>query len=142
LIVYADTSFITAVYLRDMHSQEAYRRMATSPNLRISPLNRAELANALYRQLFLKRVSEIDARRAWANFELDCRSGVLQTVAFPDACWNVVVDLARRFGPTLGVRTLDSLHVACALELTADKFWTFDERQAKLAEAVGLDVTP
>ena len=52
------------------------------------------------------------------------------------------VDLARRYGPTLGVRTLDSLHVACALELGADKFWTFDERQAKLAEAVGLDVSP
>jgi predicted nucleic acid-binding protein len=36
------------------------------------------------------------------------------------------------------VRTLDSLHVACALELKADRFWTFDERQAKLARARGL----
>jgi len=33
---------------------------------------------------------------------------------------------------------LDSLHVACALELKADRFWTFDERQAKLAKAEGL----
>jgi predicted nucleic acid-binding protein len=36
------------------------------------------------------------------------------------------------------VRTLDSLHVASALELKADRFWTFDERQAKLAKVVGL----
>ena len=55
--------------------------------------------------------------------------------------WETSIDLARRFGPTLGVRTLDSLHVACALELRAQKFWTFDERQAKLAEAAGLDTT-
>jgi hypothetical protein len=31
--------------------------------------------------------------------------------------------------------------VACALELRAERFWTFDERQAKLAEAVGLDAS-
>jgi predicted nucleic acid-binding protein len=64
------------------------------------------------------------------------------TQGLPEDAWSVCSDLARRYGPTLGVRTLDSLHVACALELKADKFWTFDERQAKLAEAVGLDVTP
>jgi predicted nucleic acid-binding protein len=33
------------------------------------------------------------------------------------------------------------LHVACALEMNVQKFWTFDDRQAKLAEAVGLDTT-
>lgn len=55
--------------------------------------------------------------------------------------WETSINLARRFGPTLGVRTLDSLHVACAMELSAQKFWTFDERQAKLAEAAGLDTT-
>jgi predicted nucleic acid-binding protein len=36
------------------------------------------------------------------------------------------------------VRTLDSLHVACALELKAGRFWTFDERQGKLARGEGL----
>ena len=56
--------------------------------------------------------------------------------------WETCIDLSKKYGPTLGVRTLDSLHVACALELKADKFWTFDERQAKLAEAVGLDTNP
>jgi predicted nucleic acid-binding protein len=39
------------------------------------------------------------------------------------------------------VRTLDSLHVACALELKAERFWTFDDRQARLAEVVGLDTS-
>jgi hypothetical protein len=28
--------------------------------------------------------------------------------------------------------------VACALELKAERFWTFDRRQAKLARVAGL----
>jgi predicted nucleic acid-binding protein len=139
LIVYADTSFLISVYLSDAHSNEADRRMAVRPNLPISPFGRAELANAIYRQVFLRRVSEIDARRVWEKFEFDYRSGLLKAAALPETAWNVIVDLARRFVPTLGVRTLDTLHVACALELRAEKFWTFDERQEKLAQAVGLD---
>jgi predicted nucleic acid-binding protein len=47
-------------------------------------------------------------------------------------------DFARHCGPKLGLRTRDSLHVACALELKAGRFWTLDERQAKLAKAQGL----
>jgi hypothetical protein len=50
----------------------------------------------------------------------------------------VRVDLGRRHGHRFGVRTLDTCTVACALPLQAEQFWTFDERQAKLAKAVGL----
>jgi len=56
----------------------------------------------------------------------------------PENAFELCADLARRYGPKLGTRTLDSLHVASALELKAGQFWTFDERQAKLAKAVGL----
>jgi predicted nucleic acid-binding protein len=51
---------------------------------------------------------------------------------------DLCADLGRRYGPKLGMRTLDTLHVACALKLKADSFWTFDERQMKLAKAMGL----
>jgi predicted nucleic acid-binding protein len=59
-------------------------------------------------------------------------------VSMPESVFDVCADLARRHVPRLGLRTLDSLHVACALQLKAEQFWTFDERQAKLAKAVGF----
>jgi predicted nucleic acid-binding protein len=62
-------------------------------------------------------------------------------VSFPAGTFARSIDLTKRFGSTLGVRTLDSLHVGCALELKAERFWTFDDRQVRLAEAVGLDTT-
>ena len=140
--VYADSSFLTANYLSDVHSSEVDRRMAARPSLLITPFVRAEFASAIYRQVFLQRVSVFDAKRAWGNFDLDNQSGVLRPVEFPEAAWITIIDLVVRYVPTLGVRTLDSLHVACALELKTDKFWTFDERQEKLAQAVGLDTNP
>src|SRR5215831_18447527 len=58
----------------------------------------------------------------------------------PDNAFEVCGDLGRRYGPKLGVRTLDSLHVACALELKTQRFLTFDDRKRKLAKAAGLDL--
>jgi len=73
-----------------------------------------------------------------ARLEDHQRTGRWIVLPMPELAFDLCADLARRCGPKLGVRTLDSLHVACALELKAERFWTFDERQAKLAKAEGL----
>ena len=46
--------------------------------------------------------------------------------------------MARRRTPPSGTRTLDVLHVASAVKLQADMFYTFDRNQEKLASAEGL----
>ena len=138
---YADSSFLVASYIVDAHSQRVDERLAAAPSVWLSPFNRAELANAIHRQDFLKRLSLAQAQSAWSDFERDYQLGLWTPVEFPRRAWETAIDLARLYAPTLGVRTLDSVHVACALELKAEKFWTFDERQAKLAEAVGLDTS-
>jgi predicted nucleic acid-binding protein len=113
--------------------------MAQKLPVSVTPFNQAEVAHAFYNQAFRSKISVAEARLAWTHFADDSRRGVWTLVELPGTLWETAIELGRRFGPTLGVRTLDSLHVACALELKADKFWTFDERQEKLAEAIGLD---
>ena len=139
MTVYADSSFFVSCYLSDAHSHEADRRMVNAPDVFMSPFNRSELSVAIFRQVFLKRVSLPVANQAFASVEEDCRAGIWTVIPFPSSAWEANVRLAKRFCHTLGSRTLDSLHVACALELKADRFWTFDDRQARLAEASGLD---
>ena len=142
MTVYVDSSFLLSLYVVDAHSVEVDRRMASLPAVQITPFNRAEVAVALHQQVFLQRMKLVDAMQSWRDFEGDCRSGLLTTVGFPELAWVRTVDLARRHGAIFGVRALDSLHVACALELAAERFWTFDERQQRLAQAVGLDTNP
>jgi predicted nucleic acid-binding protein len=68
----------------------------------------------------------------------DVAAGVWKEVLLPDRAYDLCAELARVHCPRLGVRTIDSLHVACALELKAEKFWTYDNRQTNLAKALGL----
>lgn len=141
MTVYVDSSFLASLYVIDVHAPIARQRMAARPAVWITPFNRAEFAHALYRQVFRTSMTTIEAGLAWSDFEQDCALGVLTPVNLPERIWETGIQLARRFVPSLGVRTLDSLHVACALELKAQRFWTFDDRQAKLAEAAGLDTS-
>lgn len=135
----ADSSFIVATYIGDTHSTEAIRRMGLTPLVWITPLNRAEVAHAFHQYVFRGQLSAFEAQRAWDEFEQDRTQGIWVPMNLPEGTWETGIGLARRYGPTLGVRALDTLHIACTLELKAQRFWTFDERQARLAQAVGLD---
>jgi len=117
-------------------------RLSLRPVVWVTPLNSVEVANAIHRYVFRGAITAVDARAGWAQFESDRANGIWIDVDLPKSLWDTSIDLARRYGPSLGVRTLGSLHVACALELKAERLWTFDERQARLAEAVGLDTNP
>ncbi len=139
--IYADTSFFVSLYLPDRHSAEAERRMAAKPSLWFSPLHRAEWMHAVSQHVFRKEISAAEARRVQAQLQRDLGRGLWLKVDPPESVWDTCVELARRHGSRLGMRTLDSLHVAAALELAAKAFWTFDEKQAKLAAAAGLQTS-
>jgi len=140
-MTYADSSFLVSLHLTDRHSPEAWRRMSSHPVLGITPFHRAEFAHAIFAHVFWKKISDLEAQRTISALENDIAAGILRAIDFPGSAFERSAGLARSYGPTLGVRTLDSLHVACALELGASKFWTFDERQEKLAQAAGLDTS-
>ena len=141
MTIYADSSFITSIYIQDAHAAEISRRMRLAPAIWVTPLNRSELAHAISQNVFWGKLTDGEARRARDEFLDDCINGIWIPINVPETIWDASVRLAERFGAGLGVRTLDSLHVVCALELRAERFWTFDERQARLAEAVGLNTS-
>ena len=141
MTVYVDSSFLVSLYLTDGHSLDSRRRVNTVSQLWLTPLHRAEWAHAAAQHIFRGVLSVSDAALFDRQLESDRTAGLWREVTLPDHALDLCGDLGRRHGPKLGIRTLDSLHVACALELKATHFWTFDERQAKLARAVGLKLT-
>jgi hypothetical protein len=96
LIVYADTSFQVAAYIVDVHSPTVVRRMATRPQVYLTPFSRSEVANAIHRQAFTGKLLLPEAWRAWQSFESDFAAGVWQSAPFPNPAWETCVEFARR----------------------------------------------
>ncbi len=136
--VYADTSFFVSLYLTDRHTTEAERRLASRPTLWMTPLHVAEWTHAVEQHVFRKTISRSEADLFLQRFNDHRAHGLWREAALPERAFEVCAQLGQRFGAQLGVRTLDSLQVAAALELKAERFWTFDQRQEKLAKAAGL----
>jgi predicted nucleic acid-binding protein len=140
LTVYADTSFLVSLYLTDRHSVEARSRVTSGTSLFFSPLHRAEWAHAIAQHVFRGEITLRESDEVYDQLARDRISGLWNDVAVPEHAYDLCADLARVHCPKLGVKTIDTLHVACALELKTDRFWTFDERQGKLAKAQGMKI--
>jgi predicted nucleic acid-binding protein len=138
LSVYVDTSFLVSLYVTDQNSAAARHRILSAPSLPFTPLHEAEWTHAISQHVFRGQLSRLEAERMHDKMDEHKISGRWMMVPVPEKAFDVCANLARLHGSKLGMRTLDSLHVACALEFKADCFWTFDERQAKLAKAQGL----
>jgi predicted nucleic acid-binding protein len=136
--IYADSSFFVSLCLPDRHTSEVERRLGARPSLWMTPLHVAECTHAIEQHVFRRLITRNEADRALRLFHEYRERNVWRETALPERAFTVCAQLAERHAAKIGVRTLDTLHVASALELKAERFWTFDERQAKLAVAAGL----
>jgi len=150
---YADTNFFTRAYLELADSQEADHLLFTAKRGESAPLpltwlHRVETLNAFQLHVFLAReagqtfISPEQAALAYANFRNDVQAAeFLRSVAIPAAELEKQAEqLSLRHTARHGFRTYDLLHVASALLLRCDTFWTFDTKAAKLAALEGLKV--
>jgi len=136
-----DASFLFSLYVPDANSARAASAMkhAVLPVL-LTDLGEIEIVNAVGLRLFRKELLPSEAKQVRALFRQDVEQGVVQVVPLPAAAYEQARQIARTHTPRLGTRALDVLHVAGALALKAKTFYTFDNKQAKLASALGLHV--
>ena len=139
---YADTSFLVSLYGRDPNSRLALSlHRQNQPVFVVTPLGEMEFTNAVFAIAARpKGWTAIEARAIEQDFIQDLQSGIWQWEDLPAVTWVRARELSRRYAPVLGCRAMDALHVASALVLAADDFYTFDIDQAKLARTVGLRV--
>jgi predicted nucleic acid-binding protein len=139
LSVYADASFLFSLYAIDVHSRSAEKLLANAkPPLLLSELTQVEFVNAISLGVHRRQLSVDEAEELDRIVHEDIKSGLLIVRELGRAECTKAIELSRKHTPALGVRTLDVFHVACALTLRVKMFFTFDQRQAKLARAVGL----
>ena len=142
--IYVDPSALSRLYLHQAGSREmAEWRAKVKGSLAVTHHGRTEIVNAICRAAFLGQLDEAALSEALADLSADFHAGHLcQADILWRAALNRAAELSRNHTPRLGTRSLDVLHVACALELKFRYFLTFDSRQQQLAAAVGLKSAP
>jgi predicted nucleic acid-binding protein len=143
-MIYADTSFLFSLYAWDDNTQAAQAAYAADARLPLlfTPWNRLELRNAVRLAVHrLRRAGEaipFQPGNIFKRIDEDLAAGRLKHQE-PD--WRETLRLAEELSDAhteaLGVAAVDLWHVAAALLLRADTFWTFDQEQQTLAKAVG-----
>lgn len=148
-MIYADASFFVALKTRrdTFHPQAAayYERFQDEVWL-WSPWHRIEVFNSI-RQLVQhpdanRRLLLAEAKAAIHLLEEDVRVGYFK---HEERDWRDVLrtanEISAAHGFTLACRSADLLHVAYAVELSAQTFVSFDDDQLALANAAGLKTT-
>jgi predicted nucleic acid-binding protein len=140
-MLYLDTSALLKLYIRESGS-EAVQALVAAQDLPLPvwEIQEAELVNALRLKAFWKEITPEQAEQQIGRFEDRQRRGLY---VFPEIHRSDLKRTSRRLSeetPRLGCRTMDVLHVACAVEIGATGFISFDERQRTLAGLAGLRV--
>jgi predicted nucleic acid-binding protein len=143
-MVYIDTSVIVKLYIREKLSREMSAWIKT--NNEAIPLTRIlelEFTNAIYLKQFRSEILDDQVEWVLSKFKEHQDKGIYY---YPKLNWSEIwtnsVQLAASHTSHAGSRSLDILHVACALFINADQFFTLDEKQAGLASLAGLELVP
>lgn len=141
--VYADSSFLVALYLPREQSPAAAAFMREHGRaLPFTPWHRLEVRNAIRLAVFQGLIDSRQARIQLKQLDADLREETL--IVHTPVDWTTVLRRAEQFGAahneSTGCRSSDLFHIAAAVEMGAELFLTFDVRQKKMAEAVGLKV--
>lgn len=148
---YADTNFLCRLYLNvpGFEQSEELVEEAAEAGASAFPvtwLHRCETINAFEQHVFVgkhpghRRVTLEQAAMARTSFLEDLAKGALLSNARLDLTGlsDQFSELSLRHTAKYGFRAYDILHVASALILKCDNFWSFDPKASKLAALEGL----
>lgn len=144
MVAFADTGFIASLYLEESTSKAADAALGTErDSVPFTPLIELELRNSFNRAVQRRRITIAERDALWRDVESDIAAGFLvPTPIAPGELHERARQLSDRYTPALGTRSLDLLHVAAALILESKIFFSFSERQRKVAASEGLKVKP
>jgi len=134
-VPYLDTSILGAYYCDEPLSESVSNEIRRADGLAISPLVEIELHSMLALKVRTRELSRSAAQRALAQIRLHVAGGYFEILEISAAEY----ELARNWlgGFNTSLRTLDTLHLACAFS-HQQSLWTADRRLAAAADSLGV----
>jgi predicted nucleic acid-binding protein len=139
--IYADPSALIKLYLKEPESRAVAAWRGNFTALPITRHGKLELMNGIGLAAYRGVISEAAYEGAMAALDDDFASGRFTPT---DLLWRAALqragEISGKYTRLFGVRSLDVIHVASAVELGMQTFVTCDLRQQQLASALKLNV--
>lgn len=130
--LFLDSSAFAKRFVEESGSQQVEHLCSQATELGLSVICVPEIISALNRRLREKSMTRQEYARARQRLSQDVRDTVIINLT-PDVIHSSIEVLE-----TSPVRTMDVLHIACAMAWEADLFASSDHRQIIAARAAGL----
>jgi predicted nucleic acid-binding protein len=142
-VIYLDTSAFIKLYFLEEGSEFVQGRVTRQDEpLPVWDLLQAEMINACRLKVFWGDLTEKQADEQIRLFAQRLQKGQYHVPEIDRGALMKAFRMLARHTPRLGCRTMDILHVACALQWSVDEFVSYDDRQRSLAVQAGLQVQP
>lgn len=141
-MIYVDTSVVVKLYVREAFSLNVSNWIRKNNEaMPLTPFHELEFKNAIHLKRFRKEMTAEEVESIMTRFDDHEAKGVYYRPMFEwSEVFNTALHLTKMSTGQIGCRSLSLLHVASALTLRADRFLTFDEKQARLAKLAGLKI--
>jgi predicted nucleic acid-binding protein len=141
-MVYVDTSVLVKLYVKEAYSRKASDWIRNNNEaIPKTIFHELEFTNAVQLKLFRKEMSEKQAGIVLRRLHEHEKEGIFY---IPRIHWSDVfsysLKLSNNHTKAIGSRSLDIIHVASALSMGADRFFTFDTKQSQLASTAGIQI--
>lgn len=139
--IYFDTSFLSSLYSPDSNSPSALAAVPTGPAVKlVTHLSELEFRNALQLRVFRRESTLENATATQSVWQKNLADAHFELCPLPEGWIQRCHRIAQQATARLGIRTLDLIHLAAAVELEADALFSFDEKQRRLARELKLKV--
>jgi len=140
-MLYLDTSALLKLYIVEQGSEWVQGLLESqSEPLPVWEIQEMELYNALKLKVFRNELETSEAERQISLFSERKSRGLYYVPRINRAELMMHFKKLSNTTPETGCRTMDILHVACALQLKPAQFLSFDARQKALAKQQQLTV--
>jgi predicted nucleic acid-binding protein len=132
--IFFDSSALAKRYIEEMGSEKVQELCSEATLIGVSSICLPEIVSALCRLHYHSSITNEQYREAKEALLKDFEDILVCNIT------PAVISQAVSILETNRVRTLDALHIACALEWKAEAFATSDVRQSSAARRAGLRI--
>jgi predicted nucleic acid-binding protein len=141
LVTYVDSSALVPVYVPESFSAAARDAVQDARQVPYTALHRLEVPNAFELMVARKLITADERRSVLRQLQDDIDAQRLMPLALDlERLFADAGELSRKYSARFFARSLDLLHVASAHLADCRKFVSADDRQLRVAKAIGLTV--